>query len=182
MEITAEYKDAENKLMILYLVHMMDLPMSRSQITDFFIDKQIMNCFTVEQNLTDMVERGFLDATNKNAQNESSTSYTLTEDGVTNLDLFDKQIPRIARNVITRYIEENRGKIKKCFEKTADYFPNVDTGEYDVKLEIIDNGAMLMQITVPVITREQAKHIQSNWNENYNTLYQRILLTLTEPV
>jgi DNA-binding PadR family transcriptional regulator len=184
MAITIEYKDAENKLLIMYLINMMELPMSRAQITDFIIEKELMHHFTLWQNLTEMVERGFLEATYENAQDENTTRYTLTEDGLTNLELLQNQIPRPARNLINQYVEKNRGKIKKGFEKTAHYFPNAETGEYDVKVGIIDDksGANLMEIIVPVLTREQAKHIQANWNANYCELYQRILLILTDSV
>jgi DNA-binding PadR family transcriptional regulator len=182
MGIILEYKDIENKLLLLYLINMMDLPMSRSQITDFIIQKDLMNHFTLEQNLTDMVARGFLDATTENTQDENTTRYALTEEGLTNLELLDAQIPRPVRSVITQYVEDNRGKIKKGFEKTAHYFPNVENDEYIVKCGVYDDkrGSMLMEIQVPVVTREQAKHIQTNWNENYNSLYQKILSILIE--
>jgi DNA-binding PadR family transcriptional regulator len=183
MAITIEYKDVENKLLLLYLINLMDLPMSRSQITAFVIQKDIMNHFTLEQNLTDMVQRGFIDATLESAQDENITRYALTEAGLENLGLLENQIPRPVRNVIEQYVDDNRGKIKKGFEKTAHYFPNVDNDEYTVKCGIYDDrrGTMLMEISVPVITREQAKHIQCNWNEHYNTIYKRILEILVEP-
>jgi DNA-binding PadR family transcriptional regulator len=153
---------------------MMDLPMSRSQITEFIIDKELMNHFTLEENLAEMVERGFLEVTHENAKDVSTTRYTLTEDGVTSLEFLESQIPRPAQTLISQYVRENRSKIKKSFEKTANYFPNIESDEYTVKLAILDDkrGSTLMEIQVPVITREQAKHIQS--------LYERILLTLTE--
>lgn len=181
MAITIEYKDVENKLLLLYLINMMDLPMSRSQITDFIISKDLMHHFILEQNLTDMVDRGFLEVTHENAQDENVTRYTLTEVGINNLELLENQIPRPVRNIITQYVEENRGKIKKGFEKTVHYFPNGENDEYIVKCGVYDDkrGYMLMEISVPVITREQAKHIQANWSANYSTMYQRILAILT---
>jgi len=182
MAITIEYKDVENKLLLLHLIGAMDLPMSRAQITDFIIQKDLMHHFVLEQNLVDMVQRGFLEVTNENARDESTTRYALTEDGHTNLELLGGQIPRPVRNIIDQYVAENRGKIKKGFEKTAHYFPNAENDEYIVKCGVYDDkrSTMLMEISVPVFTREQAKQIQANWNENYNTLYQRILATLTE--
>lgn len=182
MAITLEYKDAENKLLLLFLVHMMDLPMSRRQINDFVIEKQIMNHFTLDQHLADMVSRGFLDVTHEDSQDESTTNYALTDEGLTNLELLENQIPRPVRNMIIKYIEENRGKIRKGFEKVAHYFPNVENDEYIVKCGVYDDrrGNMLMEIQVPVVTREQAKHIQANWNTNYKALYQKILSTLIE--
>ena len=182
MGLTIEYKDVENKLLLLYLINMMDLPMSRAQITDFVIQKELMHHFILEQNLTDMVGKKFLEASLENSADENTTRYALTEDGLDNLELLQNQIPRPVRNMITQYVEENRGKIKKGFEKTAHYFPNTDNDEYIVKCGVYDDkrGSMLMEISVPVITREQAKFIQANWNENYNSLYQRILAILTE--
>ncbi|MCL1884352.1 MAG: DUF4364 family protein [Defluviitaleaceae bacterium] len=182
MAITIEYRDAENKLLLLYLINVMDLPMSRSQITDFVIQKDLMNHFVLEQNLTDMVERGFLDTTCENSQDETTTNYALTEEGLTNLELLQNQLPRPLRNIIDQYVDDTRGKIKKGFEKTAHYFPNIENDEYIVKCGVYDDkrGSMLMEISVPVVTREQAKQIQANWNANYNSLYQKILMTLAE--
>jgi len=184
MAIVIEYKDAENKLLILYLINMMDLPMSRAQITDFIISKDIMNHFILEKNLTEMVEGGFLEATNENAQDVNTTRYTLTEDGVNHLEHLSDHIPRPMRQVINKYVDSNRGTIRKGFEKTAHYFPNVENDEFIVKLGVYDDkrGSMLMEISVPVVTREQAKQIQTNWNANYNNLYQRVLAALTEAV
>ena len=182
MAIVIEYKDVENKLLILHLINMMDLPMSRAQITDFIIEKDIMNHFVLEKNLNDMVESGFLEATNENAADINTTRYALTEDGSTQLELLNDHIPRPVKQMINRYVEETRGKIRKGFEKTAHYFPNVENDEFIVKCGVYDDkrGSMLMEISVPVVTREQAKQIQSNWNANYTSLYQRILSTLTE--
>jgi DNA-binding PadR family transcriptional regulator len=183
MAITIEYKDVENKLLLMFLINMMDLPMSRSQITDFIIDKDLMNHFVLAQNLTDMVDRKFLEATKEDNQDENTTSYTLTEAGLENLELLENQIPRPVRNLITKYVEENRGKIKKGYERTAHYFPDVKNDEYIVKCGIYDDkrDSTLMEISVPVVTREQAKQLQANWNTNYKSLYQKILATLIEP-
>jgi len=182
MGITLEFKDVENKLFLLYLISMMDLPMSRSQIVDFVLAKDLMNSFVLEQNLIDMVGRKFLDAAREDSRDESTTRYSLTEEGQANLELLENQIPRPVRNMIDQYVEENRGKIRKGFEKTAHYFPNADNDEYIVKCGVYDDkrGTMLMEIQVPVVTREQAKFIQTNWNANYSSLYKRILTTLTE--
>jgi len=113
----------------------------------------------------------------------NTTRYTLTEDGTTQLELLDDHIPRPVRKVINRYVEDNRGKIRKGFEKTAHYFPNVENDEFIVKCGVYDDkrGSMLMEISVPVVTREQAKQIQANWNSNYSSIYQRVLSVLTEP-
>jgi hypothetical protein len=160
----------------------MDMPMSRGQITDFIIAKELMNHFTLEQSLVDMVSRGFLDGKNATTLDVSSTRYTLTDDGASHLEQLDSLLPRPVRQMIDTYVEENRGKIKKSFEKTAHYFPSDDSEEYIVKVAVIDDkrGSMLMELKMPVITREQAKQVQANWNSNYSDMYKRILAIMTE--
>ena len=178
-----EYKDAENKLLLLYFINLMELPMTRSQVTDFVIEKELMNHFILGENLTDMVERGFLETTQENSADENTTHYSMTEEGITNLELLENQIPRHVRNLISQYVGETRGKIKKGYEKTAHYFP-AENGEYIMKCGIYDDkrDTMLMELSFPVVTREQAKQMQSNWNKNYSKLYQKLLSTLTESI
>ena len=182
MKVTIEYEDVENKLLILYLISSMDLPMSRVQIASFFTEKELMNQFVLLQNLEDMVERGFLEAISENAEDVGTTNYSLTEEGSAHLEHLESLIPRPVRQAIDNSIDETRGKIRKGFEKTANYFPNVENDEYIVKCGVYDDkrGTMLMEISLPVATREQAKFIQANWNANYTSIYQKVLAALTE--
>ena len=182
MKITIEYAELENKLLILYLISMMDLPMTRVQIASFFTEKELMNHFVILQNLEDMVERGFLEVASENAENMGKTNYSLTEEGIAHLEHLESMIPRPVRQAIDNSIDETRGKIRKGYEKTANYFPNVENDEYIVKCGVYDDkrGTMLMEISLPVATRDQAKFVQANWNSNYTSIYQRVLAALTE--
>ena len=164
---------------------MLALPLTveaRAAITDFIVEKELMDYYTLEENLADMAEGGFLEVAHENAEDVSTTLYTLTEDGLEHLKLLDSMISRPVKQVINRYVESNRGKIQKSFEKSANYFPNDETGEFTVKCGVYDDkrGTLLMEITLPVVTREQAKQIQANWNSNYTLLYQKVLIALTE--
>ena len=183
--LTIEYNEVENKLLILYLINSMDLPMSRSQITCFFAERELIGNLLVLTNLDDLVERGFLDSTTQDTEDESTTNYSLTEEGVLHLEYLESLIPRSVKESIDNSIDETRGKIRKGYEKTAHYFPSTDQDEYIVKCGVYDDkrGTMLMEISVPVVTKEQAKYIQHNWNSNYTTIYQKVLeaLTMKEP-
>ena len=182
MQMTIEYNDVESKLLILYLISAMELPMSRTLIAGFFVEKELMDQFVLLQNLEDLVERGFLESTSENAEDAGTTNYNLTEEGVAHLEHLESLIPRTAKRSIDDSIDEARGKMRKGFEKTANYFPNLENDEYIVKCGVYDDkrGTMLMEISVPVATREQAKFIQANWNQNYTSIYQKVLAALTE--
>jgi len=179
MSTAREYKNVEDKLLLLYLINRMEFPMSRAQVTDFVNDADFMDYYTIQQTLAVLVEGGHLDATEENALDKNTTRYVVTGEGQTTLDFFEKHIPWSKRQAIDNYINENRGKIKKDYENTATYFPNMDNDEFLVKCGVYEDKRALLELVVSVDTREQAKLIQSNWRANASGLYQRIIEALT---
>ncbi|MCL2571068.1 MAG: DUF4364 family protein [Defluviitaleaceae bacterium] len=179
MSDAKEYKNAENKLLLLYLINRMEFPMSRAQVTDFVQDVDFMDYYTLQQTLAVLVEDGHLDATEENALDNSTTRYVVTGEGQTALEYFEKHIPWSRRQAIDSYIKENRGKIRKDYENTATYFPNMENDEFLVKCGVYEDKRALLELVVSVDTREQAKLIQSNWRANASGLYQQIIEALT---
>ena len=179
MAVSIEYKDVENKLLILYLINRMELSMSRSQITDFVMSKEFMNYFVFEQTLADMLEQGLLEATIENGQDASTTRYTVTNNGLISLEYFESHIPRPLRLLINQYVDENRGKVKRDYEVTATYFPNVETNDFQVKCGVYEDTRVLLELAISVDTREQAKLIQANWRNNASLLYQHVIDAIT---
>ena len=179
MSDASNHNSTENKLLLLYLINRMEFPMSRAQVTDFVREADFMDYYTLQQTLADMVESGHLDATEENALDNSTTRYAVTGEGQTTLEYFEKHIAWSKREAIDRYITENRGKIKKDYENTATYFPNVENDEFRVKCGVYEDERALLELFVSVDTREQAKLIQSNWRANASVLYQRIIEALT---
>jgi len=177
--VTLEYKDVENKLLILYLINRMELSMSGAQITEFVISKEFMNYFVLGQTLADMVEQGLLETTDENAQDAKTTRYTVTNEGLASLEFFESHIPRPVRNLINLYVEENRGKVKRDYELTATYFSNAETEDFQVKCGVYEDKRALMELSVSVETREQAKLLQCNWRANASMLYQKIIDAMT---
>jgi len=182
MAIQMEYSSEEHKLMLLYLVSRMELPMSRGQIIDFISEKELMSYFTLEETLSGMVETGLLEelTSEEKAQDENTTRYQLTDDGLTTLDFFASHISQTVKLIINKYIEENRGEIKRSYESNAHYFPNKEETEFTVKCGIYEDDRALLEVAVNVDSREQAKLIQSNWRKDTSGLYMKIIDALTD--
>jgi len=172
------FKEVENKLVILYLINRMVRPMSRGQITDVMLEGQFMDYYTLQQNLSEMVDMGFLEASLENAGDNNTTRYIATEDGNTTLTLLEKHILPGRRQAIDIYAGANQGKMKKEYEKTASYFPDDENDTFRVKCGIYEYDRALLEVFVTVDTRAQAKMIQSNWRSNPD-LYLQILSVLT---
>lgn len=176
--LNLDYKLVENKLLLLYLIDKMDIPLTGSQISQFALEEEFMDYFTIRQCLSDMVNINHLESFVEN----KTTRYTITESGLQTLDYFDKRIPVEIRNKINKYVLDNRKFIKKDYETTANYFKDINSNDYTVKCGIYEDDSLLMEINLSVVSRDQAKHICKNWKENVNELYGSILKELiTKP-
>jgi len=168
---------AENKLLLLYLIDKMDIPLSNSQISDFALSKNYMNYFSLQECLSEMVNVKYLDSYKEN----NTTRYTITDNGIQILNYFEKRLSSDMRNKINRYILDNRKSIKKDYEITANYFKEINSDDFTVKCAIYENDDMLMEISLSVVSRDQAKLICNNWKSNINTIYGDILSKLITP-
>jgi len=164
----------EGKLLLLYLIEKMNLPISTSQIAQFVLEEGLLSFFELQQCLSEMVEGKYVNITKEN----NNTRYTITDTGLISLDYFEKRVPTHLRNKVAKYVCENKTQIKKEYETTANYFKDIQTGEYAVKCGIYEDDSMLMEINITVVGREQARDICDNWKNNVNQIYDKILCNL----
>jgi predicted transcriptional regulator len=166
-----ENKQIEHKIMLLYLINKMDIPLSNSQITQFALEENYMNFYSTQQYLKEMVEIEYLDTSTDN----NTTRYTITGDGIKALDTLAGQIPTHLKNRITKYVAQNRKEVMKGFETTANHFYDHDTSEYIVKCGVYDYDTLLMELNLSVVNKEQALIICNNWKANVGRLHAQII-------
>ena len=167
----SEEKQIEHKIMLLFLINRMDIPISNSQITQFALEENYMNFYSVQQYLKDMVEIDYLDCSTDN----NTTRYTITGEGVRALNTFANYVPQHLKNRIAKYVSENRREVMKGFETTANHFYDHDTDEYIVKCGVYDYDTLLMEINVSVVNKEQALFICNNWKSDVGRLHAQII-------
>ena len=154
---------AENKLLILYLVKKIEIPLSNSEIWQFVSEKNLMDYFSAQQYLSELVESRLLEMTTEN----NTTRYTITTEG---------------EDIICEYAKENSKRIRAEYSVTANYFHELNSDDYTVKCGVCDSDGTtsLMEISINVATRDQARLICRNWRDNVNSLYGKILHCLSE--
>lgn len=173
-DVSSTRKLAENKLILLCLIEKMGIPLSNSEICQFALEKNLMDYFSVQQYLSELVEANLIE---KNKDN-NNTRYTIKKQGNKMLSYFNKQIPDFAKREILDYIHENGKRIKAEYEVTANYFLEMND-EYLVKCGVYgSDGSNLMEFSVVVASKDQARTICSNWKKNVNQLYGSILSSL----
>jgi len=149
----------------------MDIPISNSQISQFALEENYMNYFSLQQCLSEMVEAKYLDVTQEN----NNTKYTVTDQGLKTLNYFEKNIPLQIRNKINSYVLDNRKNLKRDFEITANHFFDPITSEYLVKCGVYEESLILMEINLSVVSKDQAMTIIDNWKSNVSNMYSTIL-------
>ena len=169
-----EYKKFEDKLILLYLINKMDLPLSNNQITMFAVADNKMELFVVQQNLSEMTQSGHLEK----FQNNNATRYSITEEGANVLEYFEKQIPQETRNKINKYVTENRKVAKKDYDVDTSYIFDHSINEYLIRCGVYENDSMLMEVKLYVVSKEQAQFICGNWKANVQQLYSNILTSM----
>ena len=172
--------DAENKLLILYLLSKMELPMSHGQITEFIIRMEFMNYYTLQEALWEMTEKGWLESVSENSEEQSTTLFFITSEGENILELLKEKLTGNIQGHINKYVHENYKEHKRRYENTASYFSDMENDIFIVKCAVYEDNRPIIELSISVDTKEQAKLIQSKWKSDASVLYSKIIDVLTD--
>ncbi len=170
------YKDGsaslilEQKILILFLVDKMEVPISDNKLTEFILDSNYMNIFRLRECLSELEESEYIEKSTDN----NTSRYSITTSGMQALDHFHKQLPNVIKNNIIKFVEENRSAIRREYEITTQIIPG-DSGELVVYCGAYDNGDMLMELNVSVYSHRDARIVCHNWKTNVNSIFNTII-------
>ncbi|WP_123054356.1 DUF4364 family protein [Clostridium sp. JN-1] len=165
---------AENKLLLLYIFNKMNFPISNNQITEIVLENNLINYFTLQQYLTELVSSNFLKYTNETG----SYRYTITIKGEKVLFLFINRISKQKTDTVNEYLDKQIDNIKKKVTVRADY--TIEHDNFIVNLKALKDDSILIDIKLNVPSNKQAKEICENWNKNHLNLYNKIIHLLNE--
>ena len=146
------------KLIILKMLEQVEYPLTNSQITEFILDKEYTNYFTVQQALSEMDETGLVNVTTK----RNNSLYHITDAG---------------KNTLDNYLEEHKIAIREALSTTADYFVG-NNGEYVVRCRVREQDSNLIDLTFQVPSKKQAESACSHWAEKSQNIYATIMKEL----
>lgn len=108
---------AENKLILLYLIYQLDMPISWADLLDFAVPNY-MDYMDFQIYLQEMVENGIVEKLNE----DNGYFYSITEDGTQCIRYFSKRIPESKLGSILAYVRKNKSRIKKNIQFTQIIF------------------------------------------------------------
>lgn len=158
------------KLIILYMLNKVNFPLTNSQITEFIVEREYTNYFTIQQVLSESIETNLI----RTETTYQRTIYHLTDEGKETIDFFFHDISPAIRQEIDTYLSEKKYALKQDTNVIADYYRNTEQ-EYSVHLQVKENNVSLIDLTISVPTKNVAESIANNWGKKNQEVYALIM-------
>ncbi|NBK93762.1 DUF4364 family protein [bacterium 1XD21-13] len=162
------------KLIILYMLNRVTFPLSNSQLSEFILEKEYTDYFTLQQTIHELTESKLI----RQEAVHNATLYRITEEGRTTLTYFVKKISSAIRKDIDTFLSEHKYELRNEHSTPADYY-RTTTGEFAAHCRVLERDSVLMDLTLTVPVEAQAKAICDHWKgksqEIYATLIQSLL-------
>ena len=158
------------KLIILKMLSMIDAPLTNSQISEFILEKEYTNYFTLQQALSELDETGLVTV----STTHNSSSYHITEAGRDTLSYFGDKISDAICHDIQEYLGEKQNEIRDTLSVTANYFLG-NGNDYLVCCQVRENNATLIDLTISVPSEKQAVSVCNHWKSKSQEIYAHVM-------
>ena len=101
------------KLIVLKMLDEADAPLTGAQITDFILEKEYTNYFTLQQVLSEMSETGLVTV----ASTRNSSLYRITDSGRHTLKYFGDKVSDTICGEITSFLQEHQIEIRNALSE-----------------------------------------------------------------
>ena len=161
------------KLTILYMLDKVNFPLSNAQLSEFILEKEYTDYFTIQQAISELVETNLIQV--ETMRNVSL--YRMTEDGQNTLTYFGKKISSAIREDIDTFLAEHKYELRNETSTPADYYKTT-SGEYAARCRVLEKDSVLIDLTLTVPIEEQAAAICSHWRDKSQEIYASIIKAL----
>ncbi len=173
---TETLKTSNNKFIILFFLLKYDAPISTDELNSFIRESELIDFFIFSSLLEEMCEDLYAESYMEN----NIKYYTITDEGISMIESFEKLIPMSARTTILRYVDLNKKNVERKNEVSAHYFNDKETNSWKVKGNISDSDFVMMEFTLTFFTESEAAKATANWQNNCSENYRVFLEKITE--
>ncbi|MCU6763672.1 Uncharacterised protein [uncultured Roseburia sp.] len=158
------------RLIILFMLNKVDFPLTNTQITNFILENDYTDYFTVQQTFSDLADSGLITA----ESTHNNTRYHITAEGQQVLKFFSGKISEAIKDDIITYLRNNKWNLKNETSIFADYYRTTDSA-YAVRCQMKDGEKSLIDLTLTVSSKEQASAVCKNWQEQNDRIYSLLM-------
>ena len=164
------------KLIVLYLLKLVDLPLTNTQLTEFLIDGGYADYFRSQQAVSELVEAGLISV----EKIRNISRYHLAEDGAHTLECFLRDIPYAIRIEAQEYLKQHSIDIKNENSVLADWTITED-GTCMVTCRVQEGKETLLSVSMNVVSTEAAEELCRRWPDASGEIYAFLIEKLLTP-
>ena len=161
------------KLIVLKMLDQVETPLSNSQISEFILEKEYTNYFTLQQVLSELDEPGLVTV----STSRNTSLYRITPAGRDTLEYFGDKVSDTICMEIQTYLKEKEVEIQDSLSTTADYFPAPHSG-YLARCQVRERSSTPIDLTISVPSEDQAQAVCAHWKERSQEIYAYIMQNL----
>ena len=159
------------------MLNKVDFPLTNSQISQFFLDNEYTNYFTVQKCINELIDVGFVFSN----ENRNTTYYHLSSEGRESLKFFEHKISDAIIDEIDMFLIENKYELRNEVGTTSDYYYS-SNGDYIVHCQIKEGTGTIIEINVAAPDKDTAAHMCAKFEEKSKSqeIYQYIIEKLNK--
>ena len=161
---------AENKVLILYILSQIEDDITENGLFQIVSSINNVNYFYFKQFLTDLIDSNLVEEYNKDIEQ----LLRITSKGRNSLSLTLDILPGIVKLKADNVFKKELSTIEEASSVIAEFIPKNET-DYTVKCKIVENNETIFEVKTFAGSRERAKQIVDNWNNNATKIYPEIL-------
>lgn len=154
------------KMTILYMLDKAGFPLSNTQLSNFFLEKDYTDYFRIQEVIGSLVDSDLILA----ETTHSNTQYSLTAAGKETLGFFKDKITDGIEQDVKDFFGENKLVFRQENSTIADYYKTTNQ-KYAVRCQVRSDGINMIDLTLTVKTKEQAEAICAHWKQNNEDVY-----------
>ena len=164
---------ADKKLIILYFLCKMGMPLAKSQITNAMLESNLIDFFTSQQCISELEESGMI----KQMIHQKKQCFTITDSGKNAIEIFEQRISKNTSEIIDNYTSKNKEILRKESQVIAEY-NKINDKEYVVNLKVIEKELVLMDLKLNVVSAKQAKQVCEKWKNSSEKIFGQLIGSL----
>ena len=161
------------KLIILFMLDKVDFPLTNAQISNFMLDKDYTDYFTIQQVISELVDTEFITLETI----RQTSRYMITDSGRETLSFFGNKISNAIQDDVLNYLKQNKFELRNETSITSDFIKQ-NSGEYLVNLKVKEKASTVIEINLTVPTQEEASKICNNWKGKSQDIYAQVFSLL----
>lgn len=160
---------AENKVLILYILIKLNRDITNDGLYKIISSINGLNYFYFQEILKDLIDTSLVGYTKEN-----ETVIMITSEGKKAYSLTKELLPGIVKLKADNIFDKELASIEEESSIVAEFIPE-NENEYTVKCKIIENNDIIFEVKTYAGSRERAKKICDNWNNNATEIYPKII-------